>query len=156
MKSGNMNTIVSEKAIPRSALQVWKEEIIFSSLKPWRIWSRFSHKKHPLPACKVKKIKSYQENDKKSIFSEVNKVAKSCLMESGLIAQSIKKGDEELWSIRLILPRSRANISIIKPKTQIQIWQLSGHGYQHPRRPWYFGKCSDCISAYSCEDWSIS
>ena len=99
MKSGNMNTIVSEKAIPRSALQVWKEEIIFSSLKPWRIWSRFSHKKHPLPACKVKKIKSYQENDKKSIFSEVNKVAKSCLMESGLIAQSIKKGDEELWSI---------------------------------------------------------
>ena len=32
-------------------------------------------------------------------FSEVNKVAKSCLMESGLIAQSIKKGDEELWSI---------------------------------------------------------
>ena len=99
MKSGNMNTIVSEKAIPRSALQVWKEEIIFSSLKPWRIWSRFSHKKHPLPACKVKKIKSYQENDKKSIFSEVNKVAKSCLMESGLIAQSIKKGNEELWSI---------------------------------------------------------
>ena len=99
MKSGNMNTIVSEKAIPRSALQVWKEEIIFSLLKPWRIWSRFSHKKHPLPACKVKKIKSYQENDKKSIFSEVNKVAKSCLMESGLIAQSIKKGDEELWSI---------------------------------------------------------
>ena len=99
MKSGNMNTIVSEKAIPRSALQVWKEEIIFSSLKPWRIWSRFSHKKHPLSACKVKKIKSYQENDKKSIFSEVNKVAKSCLMESGLIAQSIKKGDEELWSI---------------------------------------------------------
>ena len=99
MKSGNMNTIVSEKAIPRSALQVWKEEIIFSSLKPWRIWSRFSHKKHPLPACKVKKIKSYQENDKKSIFSEVNKVAKSCLMESGLIAQSIKKGDEELRSI---------------------------------------------------------
>ena len=99
MKSGNMNTIVSEKAIPRSALQVWKEEIIFSSLKPWRIWSRFSHKKHPLPACKVKKIKSYQENDKKSIFSEVNKVTKSCLMESGLIAQSIKKGDEELWSI---------------------------------------------------------
>ena len=55
--------------------------------------------KHPLPACKVKKIKSYQENDKKSIFSEVNKVAKLCLMESGLIAQSIKKGDEELWSI---------------------------------------------------------
>ena len=99
MKSGNMNTIVSEKAIPRSALQVWKEEIIFSSLKPWRIWSRFSHKKHPLPACKVKKIKSYQENDKKSIFSKVNKVAKSCLMESGLIAQSIKKGDEELRSI---------------------------------------------------------
>ena len=99
MKSGNMNTIVSEKAIPRSALQVWKEEIIFSSLKPWRIWSRFSHKKHPLPACKVKKIKSYQENDKNSIFSEVNKVAKSCLMQSGLIAQSIKKGDEELWSI---------------------------------------------------------
>ena len=99
MKSGNMNTIVSEKAFPRSALQVWKEEIIFSSLKPWRIWSRFSHKKHPLPACKVKKIKSYQENDKKSIFSKVNKVAKSCLMESGLIAQSIKKGDEELWSI---------------------------------------------------------
>ena len=99
MKSGNMNTIVSEKAIPRSALQVWKEEIIFSLLKPWRIWSRFSHKKHPLPACKVKKIKSYQENDKKSIFSEVNKVAKSCLMESGLIAQSIKKGDEELRSI---------------------------------------------------------
>ena len=94
-----MNTIVSEKAIPRSALQVWKEEIIFSLLKPWRIWSRFSHKKHPLPACKVKKIKSYQENDKKSIFSEVNKVAKSCLMESGLIAQSIKKGDEELRSI---------------------------------------------------------
>ena len=99
MKSGNMNTIVSEKAIPRSALQVWKEEIIFSLLKPWRIWSGFSHKKHPLPACKVKKIKSYQENDKKSIFSEVNKVAKSCLMESGLIAQSIKKGDEELRSI---------------------------------------------------------
>ena len=94
-----MATIVSEKAIPRSALQVWKEEIIFSSLKPWRIWSRFSHKKHPLPACKVKKIKSYQENDKKSIFSEVNKVAKSCLMESGLITQSIKKGDEELRSI---------------------------------------------------------
>ena len=29
----------------------------------------------------------------------MNKVAKSCLMESGLIAQSIKKGDEELWSI---------------------------------------------------------
>ena len=55
-------------------------------------------KKHPLAACKVKKIKSYQENDKKSIFSEVNKVAKSCLMESGLIAQSIKKGDEELRS----------------------------------------------------------
>ena len=55
--------------------------------------------KHPLPACKVKKIKSYQENDKNTIFSDVNKVAKSCLMESGLIAQSIKKGDEELWSI---------------------------------------------------------
>ena len=29
----------------------------------------------------------------------MNKVAKSCLMESGLIAQSIKKGDEELRSI---------------------------------------------------------
>ena len=105
MNSGNMNTIVSEKSIPRSALQVWKEEIIFSWLKPWRIWSRFSHKKHPLPACKVKKIKSYQENDKKSIFSEVNKVAKSCLMESGLIAQSIKKGDEELWSIEKEISR---------------------------------------------------
>ena len=99
MKSGNMNTIVSEKAIPRSALQVWKEEIIFSSLKPWRIWSRFSHKNILCQPVKSKKIKSYQENDKKSIFSEVNKVAKSCLMESGLIAQSIKKGDEELWSI---------------------------------------------------------
>ena len=60
---------------------------------------KIQQQKTSFAACKVKKIKSYQENDKKSIFSEVNKVAKSCLMESGLIAQSIKKGDEELWSI---------------------------------------------------------
>ena len=129
MKSGNMNTIVSEKAIPRSALQVWKEEIIFSSLKPWRIWSRFSHKKHPLPACKVKKIKSYQENDKKSIFSEVNKVTKSRLMESGLIAQSIKKGDEELRSIEKETSRhdKEKNVAGNRRYNYIDLWRKEGH-----------------------------